>query len=158
MPLLFNILSRFVIDFLSKEQASFNFVAIVTVPSDFGAQENSLSLFPFFPHLFLMKWWDWIPWSLFLECWVLSQLFHSPLSPSSRGSLVPLHFLPFKWYHLQIWDCWYILGVPDGSVGKESACNAGDTDLISGSGRSSEGGNGNPFQYSCLKNSMDREA
>ena len=27
-----------------------------------------------------MKWWDWMPWSLFLECWVLSQLFHSPLS------------------------------------------------------------------------------
>ena len=28
------------------------------------------------------------------ECWVLSQLFNSPLSPSSGGSLVPLHFLP----------------------------------------------------------------
>ena len=41
------------------------------------------------------------------ECWVLSQLFHSPLSPSSRGSLVPLHFLPLEWYHLHIWDCWY---------------------------------------------------
>ena len=37
----------------------------------------------------------------------LSQLFHSPLSPSSRGSLVPLHFLPLKWYHLHIWHCWY---------------------------------------------------
>ena len=31
---------------------------------------------------------------LFFECWVLSQLFHSPLSPSSRGSLAPLCFLP----------------------------------------------------------------
>ena len=31
---------------------------------------------------------------VFFECWVLSQLFHSPLSPSSRSSLVPLHFLP----------------------------------------------------------------
>ena len=30
-----------------------------------------------------MKWWDWIPWSSFSECWVLSQLFHSPLSLSS---------------------------------------------------------------------------
>ena len=28
-----------------------------------------------------MKWWDWMPWSSFFECWVLSQLFHSPLSP-----------------------------------------------------------------------------
>ena len=36
-----------------------------------------------------MKWWDQIPWSLFFEYWVLSQLFHSPLSLSSRGSLVP---------------------------------------------------------------------
>ena len=41
-----------------------------------------------------LKWWDQIPWSSFSECWALSQLFHSPLSLSSRGFLVPLHFLP----------------------------------------------------------------
>ena len=35
-----------------------------------------------------MKWWDWMPWSLFFECWVLSQIFYFPLSLSSRGSLV----------------------------------------------------------------------
>ena len=35
-----------------------------------------------------------MPWSSFSECWDLSQLFHSPLSLSSRGFLVPLHFLP----------------------------------------------------------------
>ena len=34
-----------------------------------------------------MKWWDWMPWSLFFERWVLSQVFHSPLSPSSRKRL-----------------------------------------------------------------------
>ena len=33
-------------------------------------------------------------WSSFSECWALSQLFHSPLSPSSRGFIVPLHFVP----------------------------------------------------------------
>ena len=44
-------------------------------------------------HLFAMKWWDQMPWSSFSECWGLSQLFHSPLSLSSRGYLV-LHFLP----------------------------------------------------------------
>ena len=38
-------------------------------------------------------WWDQVPWSLFSECWALSQLFHFPLSLSSRGSLVLLHFL-----------------------------------------------------------------
>ena len=41
---------------------------------------------------FAMKWWDQLPWFSFFECWVLSQLFHSPLSLSSRGSLVPLPF------------------------------------------------------------------
>ena len=40
-----------------------------------------------------MKWWDRMPWSSFSECWALSQLFHSPLSLSSRGFLVPLHLL-----------------------------------------------------------------
>ena len=43
-------------------------------------------MFPLFPHLFAMKWWDWMPWSLFFEYWILSQLFHSPLSLSSRDS------------------------------------------------------------------------
>ena len=44
------------------------------------------------------------------------------------------------------------------SNGKESACNAGDQGSIPGSGKSSGEGNGNPLQYSCLENSMDREA
>ena len=47
---------------------------------------------------------------------------------------------------------------PGGSDGKESACNAGDPDLIPGSGRSPGEGNGNPLQYSCLENPMDKEA
>ena len=41
---------------------------------------------------------------------------------------------------------------------KESACSAGDSGSVSGSGRSSGEGNGNPLQYSCLENSMDRGA
>ena len=52
-------------------------------------------------------------------------------------------------------------GFPDGSADKESTCNAGDTGdmgLISGSGRSSGGRHGNPFQHSCLENPMNREA
>ena len=43
----------------------------------------------------------------FLKYLVLSQLFHSPPSPSSRSSLVPPHFLPLEWYHPHSWDCWY---------------------------------------------------
>ena len=50
------------------------------------------------------------------------------------------------------------MGFPGSSEGKESACNAGDLGLIPGSGRSPGGGNGNPLQYSCLENSMDRGA
>ena len=44
---------------------------------------------------------------LFSEYWVLSQLLHSPLSHSSRDSLVLLYILPYMWYHLCIWDYWY---------------------------------------------------
>ena len=46
-------------------------------------------------------------------------------------------------------------GFPDSSVGKESACNAGDPRLIPGSGRSPGEGKGYPLQYSGLENSMD---
>ena len=74
--------------FPSKKQASCKFMASVTVHSDFETQENKISLLPLFPLLFAMKWWDQMPWFLFVECWVLNQLFHSPLSPSSRGSLL----------------------------------------------------------------------
>jgi len=50
------------------------------------------------------------------------------------------------------------LGFSDGSDGKESACNAEDPGLIPGLGRSPGEGNGNPLQYSYLKNSMGRAA
>ena len=47
---------------------------------------------------------------------------------------------------------------PGGSVDKDSACSAGDLSSIPGLGRSPGEGNGNPLQYSCLENSMDRGA
>ena len=50
-----------------------------------------------------------------------------------------------------------IKGFPGGSDGNESACSAGDLGSIPGSGRSLGEGHGNPLQYSCLGNSMDRE-
>ena len=50
------------------------------------------------------------------------------------------------------------VGFPGDSDGRESACNARDLDPIPGSGRCPEEGNGYLIQYSCLKNSMDREA
>ena len=48
--------------------------------------------------------------------------------------------------------------LPGGSEVKASACNAGDPGLIIGLGRCPREGNGNPLQYSCLENPMDREA
>ena len=50
------------------------------------------------------------------------------------------------------------LGFPGGSDSKESACNVGDPGLIPGSRRFPGEGNGNPLQYSCLKNPMERGA
>ena len=49
-------------------------------------------------------------------------------------------------------------GFPCSSVGKESACNAGDPGSIPGSGRNPGEGNGNPLRYSCLENPMNRGA
>ena len=50
------------------------------------------------------------------------------------------------------------LGFPGGSDGKESACSAGDLDLICGSGGSPGKGNDYPLQYSCPENSTDTGA
>ena len=50
------------------------------------------------------------------------------------------------------------MGFPGSSNGKKFACNAGDSDLIPGSGKPPGEGNANPFQYFCLENPMDRRA
>ena len=58
-------------------------------------------------------------------------------------------------FHFQIIKS---VGFPGSSDSKESVCNAGDSGSIPGSGRSPGEGNGYPFQYSCLENSLDRGA
>ena len=92
----------------------------------------------------------------------------------------PISFLPAgfrmpqqsSWCHAWTWDIWLkewfgaaacyklgtLLGFPGGSDGKESTCNAGDLALIPGLGRSPGRGHGNPLQYFCLENPMDRGA
>ena len=50
------------------------------------------------------------------------------------------------------------MGFPSGSQVKNPPANAGDAGLIPGPGRSPRDGNGNPLQYSCLGNPMDRGA
>ena len=54
------------------------------------------------------------------------------------------------------WVGYCSVGFLGGSDSKESACSAGNLGLIPGSGRSPGEGNGNPLQYSCLENPMDR--
>ena len=49
-----------------------------------------------------------------------------------------------------------LVGFPGGSGSKESASDVENPSSIPGLGRSPEEGNGNPLQYSCLENSMDR--
>ena len=102
----FNMLSRFVSTFLPRSKHH--------LISWLQSQSMILELkkikpvtISIIPHLFAMKWWDQMPWSLFFECWVLRPLFHSPLSHSSRDSLIPLSFLPLGWCHLNIWGYWY---------------------------------------------------
>ena len=61
-----------------------------------------------------------------------------------------------SWFFLNTYSTW--LGFPGGSEVKASASNVGDLGSIPGLGRSPGGGNGNPLQYSCLENPMDRGA
>ena len=94
MPLLFNTLSRFAIAFLPRSKRLLFWwlqsqSAVILEPKKIKSATISI-----FPYMFAMKWWNWMPWFSFFECWVLTQLFHSSLSFSSRGSSVPLLFLP----------------------------------------------------------------
>ena len=57
-----------------------------------------------------------------------------------------------------IYSSLYLLGFSGVSDSKESACSAGDLGSVPGLGRFPEGGNGNPFQCSCLGNPMKRGA
>ena len=107
MPLLFNTLSRFVIAFFPRSKCiPISWLqspsAVILEPKKIKSATASI-----YPSSICLKGWDRMPWSLFFECWVLSQLFHSPLLPLSTRSLVPLPFLPLEEYHLHIWGCWY---------------------------------------------------
>ena len=66
------------------------------------------------------------------------------------------HGITKSWTRLSDWT--ESMGFTGGLDSKESACNAGDLCSIPGSGKSPGEGNGNPLQYSCLENPMDRGA
>ena len=92
----------------------------------------------------------------FITSFVSLNLLH-PFQPSPQP---PFLWQPPVWPSLfmsfQIpYRSWIGPGISDN---KESACNVGDLGLIPGSGRYPGEGTGNPLQYSCLGNLMDREA
>ena len=64
-------------------------------------------------------------------------------------------FDPFKACFYNFFSFFYF---PGGSDNKEPVCNVGDPGSIPGLGRSPGEGHGNPLQYSCMENSMDRRA
>ena len=95
------------------------------------------------------------------SCPVLNQIFFLTLL-SCESSLYLLDVKPLSSGWLQLFspilEVAFSFHFPGGSDGKESACSGGDLGLISGLGRAPGGGHGNPAQYSCLENSMDRGA
>ena len=106
MSLLFNTLSRFVIALLPRSKC-LSFKAAVTIHSDFGAQENNVChYFHFFPTYLPLS--DGIECRdlSFVECWVLSQLFHSTLSYIYMCAYTYAHI--YKHTHIHIYICVYI--------------------------------------------------
>ena len=98
----------------------------------------------------IVDWEMWLPDKT--NCFTL--IFYND---ESKGDTL---ILLSNWLNVVIWyfNKTYRGNFPGGSHGEETVCNAGDRDLGSshGSGRSPGVGNGNPLQYSFLKNSMDR--
>ena len=74
MSLLLNILSRLVITFLPRSKRLL--ISWLQSPSAVNLEPKRIKWqFLLFPHLFPTKWWDWMPWSSFSECWALRQVF-----------------------------------------------------------------------------------
>ena len=112
MPLLFNMLSMLVITFLPRSNGLLiswlqSPSAVILEPPPKIKSVTVSTVSPSISHKVMG------PDTMIsvLECWALSQLFHSPLSLSSRGFLVPLHFLPKGWCHLHIWVFFFFFNI-----------------------------------------------
>ena len=107
MSLLFNMLSRFVIDFLRRSKhllISWLQSASTVILESKKIKSVTVSIVsPSICHEVMG------PDAMTFVFWMLSssQLFRSPLSSLSRDSLVPFHFLPKRCYYLHIWVCLY---------------------------------------------------
>ena len=105
MCLLFSTLSRFFIDFLQGASVLNSWLqspsAVILEPKKI----NSVTVSTFYPSI-CHKVVGLDAMILVFESWVLSQFFHSCLSPLSKCFLV-LRFLPLRWCHLHIWGCYF---------------------------------------------------
>ena len=87
-----------------------------------------------------------------------SEVAHSSLTPSDPMDCSLPGCSVRGIFQARVLEWVAIAGFPTGSDGQASVCNTGDPGSIPGSGRSSGEGNGNPLQYPCLENPMDRGA
>ena len=89
-----------------------------------------------------------------------STLFLTPKENHNNKNKLTQQVIFFQWHLFLLveFQPTYFLGFTGGLGSKESVCNAGDLGSIPGLGRSSREGNGNPLQYSCLENPLDRGA
>ena len=105
MPLLFNMLSRFVIAFLPRSKSLL--ISWLQLPSTVIMEPKkrkyvTVSTYP--PYIY----YEVMGLNAMISAfWMLSFKPVVSLSLSSRGSLAPLHFLPLDFYQLHIWGCWY---------------------------------------------------
>ena len=106
--LLFNIMSRFVIAFLPRsKRLLISWLQSVSTVILEPTKTKSVTASTFHLSIYHELMGSDAMILDFLSVEFQARFFKSPLSPSSRCSLVPLHFLPLKWYHLHIWSCWY---------------------------------------------------
>ena len=110
MSLLFNMLSRLVIAFPPRSKHLLISWLLSSSTMILEPKKINLSLFPFSPSIYheVIDGTGYHDLS-FLNVEFQACFFYSPLSPSSRGSWVPLHFLPLEWYYLHIRDLWIFL-------------------------------------------------
>ena len=89
---------------------------------------------------------------------------HANCSLALKFKVEKISYTRRKWYGCSWQNITFALkqvkgiSFPGGSDNKESTCDAGGPGSVPGLGRSPAEGSGNPLQYSCLENPMDREA
>ena len=105
-------------------------------------------------------WWPTVPEAVQINApWFTSNGFSNNVSGEAEFgnfSGAKSKWLPLVGAHGLLPFALVCMGLPRRLSSKESACNAGGTGSIPGSGRSPGKGNDNPLQYSCLENSTDR--